>query len=371
MPYMLRQRITSQGSLNGIPTWRYKLPSVGAYTALELVIDCDRLNTRTLNTVVYPLESMISKVELVEGGSRALLSLPGSQLDALNYWAFRRPNARRYRQEAATGNILHLFLMGGRDLYDTQYGYDFSRLGETYLEYTHSITADDTDKFDCSDQIVYLYGWRWMGAGAPSFNACLRARQIAAWTTTGTGALKTVEIPVGTTVRRIGIQANTRTATLGGTVTKAELKVNNGEYSPVTIDSPMYWAMQEVSDYNLHNVVGGIDYLIVSAESDVPYWWSYIETVNAQNYGASGQPVINIHGITLPVRLQATSAVAGEVMFETRGYGFQKCLRIGFDHDYAGGDLFDTRGLGSLDLELTEAAASKEAAVFVEDILTY
>jgi len=371
MGYMLRQRLTTVGALEAVPTWRYKLPSVGKYTAIEVEVDCRRYATRADNDLVYPLEQMVTKIELVEGGSRALLSLPGSQLDALNYWSFGRPNARRYRQEEATGNISRFFVLGGRNLYDRQYGYDFGRLNETYLEYSHSIDADAAEKFDASHQTVTLYGWRWMGDDVPTFQGLIRARQIASWTTTGASVLKTIPIPVGTPIRRFGIQAKTRAKTLGGTFTKAELLVNNGEYSPATVTNPMAWCMQEAADYDLNNELGGIEYLIASTEMDLPRWWSYMQTVMAQNYGAVGQPVINVHGITLPLRLQATTAVAGEAIFTARGWGFQKCLRIGFDHDDNGVDLLQTRGMGALDLQLTEAAADLECAVFFEDILSY
>jgi len=46
-------------------------------------------------------------------------------------------------------------------------------------------------------------------------------------------------------------------------------------------------------------------------------------------------------------------------------------LRIGFDHEYDGFDLLDARAFGSLDLVLTEAAASCSGRVFVQDVLPY
>ena len=371
MAYMLRQRMTKVGALAAVPTWRFKLPNLGAYTALELVIDCRRFATREDSDLVYPLEQMISKIELVEGGSRALLSLPGPQLDALNYWAFGRPNPRRYRQEEATGNILHLYLMGGRDLYDTQYGYDFSRLNETYLEYTHSIDADAAEKFDASHHTVSLYGWRWMGAGLPNFRGLLRARQIAAFTTTAEDTIKTIQIPTGTDIRRIGVQAKSRAATLGGTFKAVEVSVNNGEYSPVTIDSALTWTMQEAQTYDLNNELAGVDYLVGAETTEIPRWFSYYQSVLACPFGLATEtnPVTNF--ITLPAGVRAHTVGNEEVNFSSRGWGFQKCLRIGFDHDYAGSDLLKSAGMGALDLILTEAAASKEGAVFIEDILPY
>ena len=303
MPYMLRQRLEKKGSLSGTPTWRYKLPSVGRYTALELVIDCNRYATRADAAVVYPLETQVTKIEILEGGSRALLSLTAAQVDACNYWDFKRPNARRHREEAATGNLLHLFLMGGRDLYDREYGFDFGRLDETYLEYTHSLASDTAEKFDVSDHEVSIYGWRWMGADRPTFKGYRRIRQLAQWTTSAADAEKIVEIPVRNPVRRIGVQAKTDDTTIGGTVKEILLKVNEGEYNPVSIKSPMHWTMQEVSEYGLVNVIGGIAYAVGTGENELPRWWSYMQTVNASPYGYAGEINLETHGITLPLRV--------------------------------------------------------------------
>lgn len=371
MPYMQRRRLTTVADISGSSTWRYKLPAIGKFAAIEIVLDCQRANARTLNTVVYPLETQVTKVELLEGSTRPLVSLTGEQLDAANYWTLQRPNARRYRQEDATGNIMTWFLTGGRGMYDREFGYDFAKLGETYLEFTHALTADATDKFDVSTSVLTLYAWQWMDAAAVNFKGYFRDRQLAYWTTSAADTLKTIEIPVGRPIRRIALQAGTRASTIGGTIKELEVVVNDGEYSPVHIKSPMHHVMAELSEYDLDNQIGGLEYLVASTTMDLPYWWSYMQTIGAQRYGASGQPVINTHGITVPFRLQATSAVAGEVIFTTRGWGFQKCLRIGFDHEADGLDLLPTAGLGALDLICTENAASLAARVFVQDVITY
>lgn len=370
MPYMLRQRLTNKTSLEGTPTWRYKLPSLGRYTAFELVINANRHATRADAAVVYPLETQITKIELLEGGSRALLSLTAAQIDAMNYWDFKRPNPRRHREDAATGNDLHLYLMGGRHLYDKEHGFDMAKLAETYLEYTHTMASDTAEKFDVSDHEVSLYGWRWMGPDAPSFRGYRRMRQLAAWTTTGTGTLKTIEIPVGNPIRRIAIQGTSDDTTIGGHFSKMELRVNDGEYSPVTIVSPMQWCMQEAADYGLLNQVGGISYLVSTTYNETPRWWSYYQSLMAQYYGGTLDSDLDSVFITLPARIRARTTGGVEVGFVGRGWGFQKCLRIGFDHHYDGFDLLQTRGMGSLDLELTEVTG-KTAKVFVEDLLTY
>jgi hypothetical protein len=371
MAYMHRRRLTTQGDISGSSPWRYKLPSVGKFTALELYVSCQRANTRTLNTVVYPMESQIDKVELLQGATRPLISLTGAQLDASNYWDLGRPNARRYRQVDATGEDWAVFLLGGRNPYDREYGYDFSRLGETYLELTHSLTADATDKFDVSTSVVSLYGWQWMGPGEPTFKGYFRSRQLAYWTTTAANAIKTIEIPTGNPVRRVAVQAGTRAKTIGGTFSDLELVVNDGEYSPVHVKDPMDWVQAEVSEYGLSNIIGGIDYAVGTSEMDLPYWWSYIESLNASPYGYAGEINLEVHGITIPARVKANSTGNQEVMFTSRGWGFQKCLRIGFDHEWDGADLLPTSGLGALDLKATETAASCEARCFVQDVISY
>ena len=75
--------------------------------------------------------------------------------------------------------------------------------------------------------------------------------------------------------------------------------------------------------------------------------------------------------ISLPAGLNAITTGNAETSFISRGWGFQKCLRIGFDHFRDGSDLLQTRGMGALDLELTEAGSSRDCAVFVEDVVSY
>ena len=58
-------------------------------------------------------------------------------------------------------------------------------------------------------------------------------------------------------------------------------------------------------------------------------------------------------------------------MFETQGFGFQKCLRLGFDHEYDGFDLLQAQAMGSLDLVCTENAGDLSDKVFVQDVLNH
>lgn len=368
MAYMQRVRLTKDTDLDDDTTWRYKLPAIGQYTGFEMRLDCDRHADRADIDTVNPLEACISKVEILKGGGEVVKSLTGRQLDAMNYWDFKKPNPRRYRQTENSSNDMILFLLGGRGLYDKEYGFNMERMGETYLEYTYDLNEGDAEFFAADQHEVTLYAWRWMGAGAPVFNRYFRDRQIAAWTTSAADALKTISIPVGNPIRRVCVQATTRARTLGATFSELELRVNDGEYSPVTVKSMMDWCMAEAQEYGLGEEVGGIDYAVSTGNVDLPNWFSYIETVNAAPYGAVGELNLNVHGITLPPRVRAATTGNQEFMFSMRGWGFQKCLRIGFDHEYDGFDLLQTAGMGSLDLVITEAHADYDAKVFVQDI---
>lgn len=371
MPYMQRTRLTADSDLDDNTTWRYKLPSVGKYTALEIRINCDRYATRASGTVVYTLADVIDKIELLIGGTQVLKSLTGEQLDAMNYWDFKRPNPRRYRQEADTGNDLILFLLAGRNLYDKEYGFDFARLPECYLEYTYDLNEDTAEYFAANDHDVKIYGYRWMGNGQPNFKGYFRDRQIASWSTSASAAIKTIAIPVGNPIRRIAVQAKSRATTLGGTFTELEVRANDGEFSPIIVKSPMDWVMAEVAEYGLHNIIGGLDYQIAVTTMDLPYWFSYYDRIHLDPYSADMEDQYVQGLITLPPRTAQTTSEAGEFAFTLSGWGFQKCLRMGFDHEDDGYDLLPTAGLGALDLIVTEAAASKDAACFVQDIISY
>jgi len=371
MAYMQRRRLTVDSDISGNATWRHKLPKVGKFTALEIRLACKRKNNRTLNTVVYPLESQVTKVELLRQATRPIISLTGEQLDATNYWDFKRPNSRRYRQDLASACDLTLFLLAGRDFYDREYGYDMAKLGETYLEITHALTADVTDKFDVSTSALTLYAWQWMGSGQPNFKGYFRNRQLAYWTTTGTSTIKTIEIPVGNPIRRIAVQAGTRARTLGATFSELEVVVNDGEYSPVHVKSCMDWVMAEVQEYDLHNEIGGIEYVIGGEIVDLPYWFSYYQSLLTNTYGTLALVSTAYGAITLPARIRENAMTATEAMFAMRGYGFQKCLRIGFDHERDGFDLLPTAGLGALDLVVTEAITDYAARCFVQDVISY
>jgi len=121
----------------------------------------------------------------------------------------------------------------------------------------------------------------------------------------------------------------------------------------------------------LYNEIGGIDYLYGNLTHDLPYWFSYYEAMNAGWYNVGDKAVMLQAMITIPAKLYPETGSTGEVIFSLRGWGFQKCLRIGFDHEADGFDLLRVPGGKSLDLLCTEANAARAVASFFQDVISY
>jgi len=371
MAYMQRTRILSDSDLDDATTWRERLDLAGKITAIEMRINCDRYTTRAAGTTVYTLADCISRIELLRDATTPLISLTGEQLDAMNYWELGRPNARRYANLDGRGNDLVLYLMGGRGFYDREYGFDFDILDKVYLEYTYDLNEDTAEYFAADDHDIKLYAWQWKGDGVPSFRGFFRQKQLDAWTTTAANAEHKVEIPASNPVRRVGIQCKTRGTTLGGAISEMDLRVDKGAYSPVKIKSCFDWCMNEVAEYGLYNFLGGLDYEIAATVCDLPYWFSYYDEINVTPYASDMEDIMIWGLITCPARVYQATSEAGMFSFSMSGWGFQKCLRIGFDHEYDGFDLLRVPSGKALDLLVTEAAADKSLAAFFQDVVSY
>ncbi|GAI97563.1 unnamed protein product, partial [marine sediment metagenome] len=163
MPYMLRKRILTQAALADDATWKADLPDSGSITAFELRISCKRLADRQQHAVVYPLVDMISRVELIAESTRKVVSLTGRQMDYMNYLDFKRPNPRRHREVLDGGNDLVLYLMGGRSLYDREYGFDMAKLSDAFLNYTYDLSEGVAEYFVSGDHDITVYQWAWKG----------------------------------------------------------------------------------------------------------------------------------------------------------------------------------------------------------------
>lgn len=371
MPYMLRKRILAKNDLDDDATWKEDLPDSGMVTAFELRIGCNRQGDRSDGSDPHPLVDMVSRVEIIAESTKKVLSVSGRQLDFLNYIDFRRPNPRRHREVDGGGNDLILFLMGGRSLYDREYGFDMSKLANAFLNYTYDLSEGVADYFAANDHDISVYAWTWMGPDVPMFKGYFRTRQVLDYTTTGADNLKLLKITPGLPLRRIIVQKKTFATTLGGTWSDIELEVNNGEYSPVRITNMMDWLWQQVQDYGLQNVQSGKVYMPVAlGRVTAPPDFSYYQDVVTTPHGFAGEMTAGVYcDITLPLRIDGQQVA--EISYQARGYGFQGCLLIGFDHEADGGDLLDTAGMSALNLVLTEVADGLTGAITLQEVMLY
>lgn len=371
MPYMLRKRILTQNDLADDATWKADLPDSGAVTAFELRISCKRLADRQLHAVVYPLVDMISRVELIAESTKKVVSLTGRQQDFLNYLDFKRPNPRRHREVLNGGNDLVLYIMGGRSLYDREYGFDMAKLSNAFLNYTYNLHENTPEYFVANDHDITVYQWAWKGPDVPIFKGYFKSRQVLSYSTTGQYNIKELKITPGLPLRRIVVQKLTGTETLGGTWTDYELEVNNGEFSPVRITSAMDWCMQTVSDYGLLNRQTGKVYTHdVDGTPLLPNDFSYYDNIEATQFGVRVPDSVSIYtDISVPPRISIETV--GEANYTGWGWGYQGCLLIGFDHEDDGFDLLDTAGMSSLRLLLTEADTDLLGAVALQEIVLY
>lgn len=369
--YMLRKRILTDSDLDDNTTWKRDLPDTGSITAFELRIQCNRHADRDDLDVCYPLCDMVSLVEIISEGTTKVQSISGRQCDFFNYLDFKRPTPRRHREVAGGGNDLTLYLMGGRGLYDTEYGFDMAKLKNAFLNYTYNLHEGVAEYFAANDHDVQVYAWHWMGPGAPTFKGYFRRRQVLTYTTTGGSVIKTLPITPGPPLRRVVVQKKDFDETLGGTWSAIELEVNNGEYSPIVITSPMDYAMQQVPTYQLRNRSGGLIYLdTANSAAYLPADFAYLQSGSVTHHAvAEAGDYGSLLGITLPLRAYANAV--GEYVYEVEGYGYQGCLNLGFDHLPDMGDLLITRGMGALKLHLTETEATNTGAVSLEDVIFY
>lgn len=372
MSYMLRKRILTQSDLTDDTTWKIDLPDGGMITAFEVAIEATRKTDRVGAVACYPLVEMISGLEIIAESTKKIFSVSGRQADFINYLDFKRITERKHREQDAQYNNLSLFILGGRGLYDREYGFDMAKLKNAFLNYTYDLHEGDAYYFTDDSHDVNVYAWQWMGAGAPSFKGFFRTRQVLAYQTTGAGVINTLPITPGLPIRRIIVQAKDVDESLGGTWTRLELEINNGEYSPVVITSLANWVKSQVADYNLLNESHGHLWLASGGTRYyIPNEWAYFADGQATMYGigaAAGD--VSVEGFTKPIRVRAANNSA-LVNYAIRGFGYQGCLNIGLDHLPDEAEALITRGLGSVKLLMTETESGNKGAVVLQEIELY
>ena len=369
--YWLRKRLHTESAVDAGQTYRYKLPEVGLFSAFSVRCQAQRYTNRASTTTNQLLHDAITKVELLSEGTKVLKSMRAREIKALNLFDFKRVGDWQHGEMASDYNIDTLYLLAGRGLQDKEYMFDMSRLSDPELAITNALTETTAEYWKVDTLEYQIFGWRAMGEPLPRPRGYFRADERIYYTTSAANAEKIVDITTGKKIRRILVMGHTVGTTTKGHITKIELEVDEGAYSPVIIDNPMEWSWQNVLDYMLDTKVVKCVYL--KAEDQSNYFdmlQAYPQAVLAIPHftaAEAGDRVMDFgNGL---IELQGDIAGGRELV--AHGAGYLNSLLIGFDKEPDLSDMMDTAGMGKLKMILTENAASKVVSVVVEELIPY
>lgn len=369
--YWLRKRLHTETAVDANATYRYKLPTIGLFSAFSVRVQAQRYHDRASTTTNQLLHDAITKVELLSEGTKVIKSLRAREIKFLNLFDFKRVGDWQQGEVADAYNIDTLYLLAGRHLQDKEYMFDMSRLSDPELAITNALTETTAEYWKVDTLEYQIFGWRAMGEGLPSPKGYFKADERTYYTTTAADAEKIVDITPGKRIRRLVLMGHTVGTTTRGHIKKAELQVDEGVYSPVVIDNPMEWGWQNVLDYGLDTKVVKCVYL---PTADVGIYCDVLMAY-PQDIGVTpGQNVLTatpwVQGFGDGLAIIASSDIGSHGLV-AHGAGYLNSLLIGFDKEPDLSGMLETRGMGKLKLILTETAASKVVSVVVEEEVLY
>ncbi|MBA7572238.1 hypothetical protein ES708_14014 [subsurface metagenome] len=159
--------------------------------------------------------------------------------------------------------------------------------------------------------------------------------------------------------------------TLYGHIKRMEVEVNEGEYSPVTIDNILEYCWQNKRDYNLDIEVWRYPLLYApDLNIRVDACMCYPLSCQGTAYNIGADTTISIFGFE-DGAMYVNAADACHALLSTNGVGYLTSLVIGFDKEPDLEDMLDTREMSKLALELTENTSGDTVSVVVEEEILY
>jgi len=369
--YWLKHRYISTGSITVGQTWRFKLPTTGLFSAFSIRISCKRDADRNAAANVPQLHDLITKIEMTSEGVKVIKSMRAREMLALNLFDFKRPNEMQDAEQDGGWCQFTIYLLAGRGLQDKKWMWDMSKFMDPEIAITNAVSSADGTDFDVDELRYQIFGWRWMGDPVPVPLGYMRADERLHYDTTGAGVVKELTITRGHRIRRLLVMGWEDAHTLAGHISRMEVEVNEGEYSPATVDFPLEWCLQNKIDYDLNVVTCRYPYLyVVDTNLDVEANMCYPLCVQATPYGTGPDSAIHIWGFDNG-RLDVVTDAVGYGLISSEGVGFLTSLVIGFDQHPELEDMLDSREMSKLALELTETADADTVSVVVEEEILY
>ncbi len=377
MGYWLKRLLHTESSVVSDEVYRYKLPTVGFYSAFSVQLRATRYQDRAEVTSQDWLRDAITKIEITEEGTKVIKSMRGAELNALNTFDFKQIPRFKHGESDTETNWDTLYLLAGRSLRDKKWMFDMSRFSDPELAITNAIRQDAARGFDDTSLQYKIFGWRWMGDPRPNPIGYFRADERLHYDTTGAAVIKDLVISTGKRIRRILVKGWEERVSIGGHFTKLELKVNEGEYSPIVIDDMVEAALQNKLEYglDLHQNIAMYLYTLAAThftDAFIPYHSSAVgQLVPARRQHfvevAVGNGVLD--GVLNHHDAGAVTASWMEVWCD--GAGFQRAILLGFDLQPELEDMLETRDMGKLELEITEQSSGDTVSVVVEEEILY
>lgn len=305
-----------------------------------------------------PPESVVSKVEIVDGG-RVYSSLNGRELTALTVYEKGRWPAHWYSAQANEGSRVEWPISFGRYLGDPEYAFSPSRLLNPQLKVTWAINAlhlDDSAKLDVNAKVM-------QGVSAPS--KCLMTKVIKAWTG-GASGIVSVDLPTDYPYRKLFFKAFLAETTFANMITHAQLNCDLGKLIVFDMsDEELMNLMERV--FGLHEYT---DLPCLTNNESYMSHFGFVRgiqcTMWAANRVISACPTNIPYVAVYPRDLDGGAATDEKVSVRVLGL----CPELTYCYPFGRQDdpttWFNAPGYGSIKLNITEGASATVSSVFVQ-----
>ncbi|MBU2685574.1 MAG: hypothetical protein KKF27_20225 [Gammaproteobacteria bacterium] len=305
-----------------------------------------------------PVESVVSKIELVDGG-RVYASLNGREATAMAWYDKGYWPAAWYSEILSEGSRIEWPFQFGRYLGDPQFAFSPSRMLNPQIKVTWAKNA-----LHLTSVCTLEVNAKVMQGVAPPSKA-LMTKVIKSWTTLGSGIVE-VDLPTDHPYRRLYFRADEAAGYLGNAWTNFKLECDTG--------SLIVFEMEDDEMMNLMERTWGMaEYQAMVAVSNGVYTYTHLGACHSGYLTAfDGDAVLNGrftqpgYAILYGINVAGTALTDQKAVLRPRGLcpEYTYCYPFGLQDDPA--TWFKAPNYGSIKLKITEGAASGLASVFVQ-----
>jgi len=313
-------------------------------------------DTATARSV--PVESVVSKIEIVDGG-HVYVSLSGREATAMGWYDKGYWPAAWYTEILSEGSHVEWPFQFGRYVGDPEFAFSPSRLLNPQLKVTwakNALHLTGSCTLDVNAKTM-------QGVSAPS--KALLTKAIKTWTTAASGVVE-VDLPTDHPYRRLYFRADEAGGYLGNVWTNFKLECDVGKLIVFEMEDDELLSLME-------RTWGPATYQARIAASNGVYTYTHLGVCTAGSCEGWVDDML-VHGsFTMPgyVRLGCIN-VAGAALTDQKTTiqplglcpEYTYCYPFGRQQDAA--TWFNAPGYGSIKLKITEGAASGVASVLVQ-----